>query len=111
MIDLVLKGAREQIVRLALDPFSFDILSANLYFRRARDLLADVGKTEAAFFFVLLAFAKDDFRIDEYDLLLGVLFEAQVDYRDAFRYADLRRRKTYPVRIVHRLEHILDERL
>jgi len=39
----------------------------------ARHLLADIGEAQATFLFVLLAFAGDDLRIDNYQLVFGIL--------------------------------------
>ncbi len=67
------------------------------------------GRREAALFFVLLAFALDDLRIDEDDLVVGVLLEADVDDGEALREADLRSGEADSLRGVHGLEHLFDQ--
>src|ERR1700722_8584037 len=73
MIDLVLEAAREQLLAIHLEPLAKLVLRANPHLGRTHNLLANVGKAEAPFFFVKPALAKGDFRIDEHQLLSRVL--------------------------------------
>jgi hypothetical protein len=50
--------------------------------------------------------AKDDFRIDDYQFLRGVLGLAQVNDRNPFAHADLLRSETDALGSVHGLEHV-----
>ena len=65
----MLKGARQQLFPIDFKPFARYILSADLHLRRARNLFANFRQAQAALFFVLLAFAKNNLRIDENDLI------------------------------------------
>ena len=62
MVDLVLKGARKQFFAVHLEPLAVFILGADADLGRARHLLANIGKTQAALLLVLLALAEDDLR-------------------------------------------------
>src|SRR5690349_13311665 len=65
MIDLVMKGARQQILAGHLERFAFDILGPYRDFFRTGDLFSKARKTEAAFFADLRSLFMDDFGIDE----------------------------------------------
>src|SRR6187402_213435 len=111
MIDLVLKGAGEK-----LGPFHFKVLTRSVLRADfdpcgARYFFANVGKREAALFFVLPPFDRDDLWVNEHDLLLWSLLKAEIDNRDAARDVDLRRSQTDTLRGVHGLKHIVDELL
>jgi len=60
-------------------------LGADRYGLRTPHLLAESGNAEASFFADLGAFAADDLRIDEHQLLLRVFGHRQIDHCDAFR--------------------------
>src|ERR1017187_4559280 len=57
VVNLVLKTTRKQRFAVHLKPLSLLILGAHAHLGRPHYLLVDVRETEAAFFFVLLAFA------------------------------------------------------
>src|SRR5215469_896774 len=109
VIDLVLECAREKFFAVHLEPFAVLVLGADFYLCRALHLFADFGKAEAAFFFVLLAFAEGDLGIDEHELLSRILAHAEIDHCDALRHGDLRRGQADALRRVHGLEHVSDE--
>src|SRR5271166_2972795 len=107
VIDFMLEGARQKLFPLEFKPFAACILSADLHLRRARNLFANVRETQAALFFILLAFAKNNLRINENDLIGRLLLKAQVDYGDAFRNSNLRSSEADAFGCIHRLEHIV----
>jgi len=39
------------------------------------------------------------FRVHQHNLLYRILLVAQIDHRDAFRHADLRRRQANPIAV------------
>src|SRR5580658_2342845 len=83
VVDLMLHAAREQLFAVLLEPFAVLVLGANPHLGGAHDLLANVGEAEAALFLVELALAVNDLRIDENELLRGVLAHAEVDHGEA----------------------------
>src|SRR5579863_3535481 len=109
MVDLVLKCPREQLFAVHLEPLALFILRSNAYLGRTRNLLANLRKTQAAFFLVLFPFAKDDLGIDEHQLLFRVLAPAQVDHRDTLGHSHLLCSQPDPLRGVHRLKHVRDK--
>src|SRR5262249_38651445 len=66
-----------------------------------------LGHRKAAFLGNLLAFAREDFGVDEDQWLIVVL--RYVDDDDALVDVHLRGRKTDPGGRIHRLEHVVDE--
>src|SRR5271170_1783509 len=68
VVDLVLEGASEQLGTVQLGPFAFEVLCAHSYLRGTRNLLADLRKTQAALFFVLLPFAENDLGVNQNNL-------------------------------------------
>src|SRR6185312_4005760 len=106
VIDLVLKGARQQFLAIHLEPLALLVLRAHLHPGRALHLLTNIGKAQTALFFVLFAFFVRDRRIDEDQLLRRVFSLAQIDHRNALGNAHLLRRQPDPLRRIHGLEHV-----
>src|SRR6266849_10117746 len=73
MIGLVQESAGEEIFAGLLEGFTLDVLSPNRHAFGARDLFPEGRDAEAAFLPLLLAFDVDDLRVNEDDLLGGVL--------------------------------------
>ncbi len=68
VVDLMLEGARQKLFAIHLEPFAVFVLRADANLGGAHHLLANVGKAQAAFLFVLLALAHNDLRIDQHKL-------------------------------------------
>src|ERR1039458_427400 len=109
VVDLMLQAARKQLFSVLLEPLAVLVLGANAYLGVARNLLANLGKTEAAFLLVLLAVAEDDFWIDEHQLVFWDFAHAQVDHRHAFRNAHLGRGQSDALVGIGGLKHISDQ--
>src|SRR5579872_4020635 len=109
VVDLVLESARQKLRSFRLEPFTLKVLRPDLHLRRARYFLANIRQAQAALFRNLPAFLLDDLRVHEDDLVIRVLFVAEIDHGDALRHADLWRCQTDPLRLVHGLEHILGQ--
>src|SRR5579862_4057981 len=60
VVNLVLKGARQQFLAVHLKPLAVLVLGADGHLGGAHHFLADLGETEAAFFFVLPAFLRSE---------------------------------------------------
>src|ERR1017187_817804 len=84
VVDLVLEGARQQIIPVHLEPFALLILRTDANLGGAHNLLANVGEAEAAFLLVQLALAQNNLGIDQHQLGFGPLAHADVDHGHAF---------------------------
>src|SRR5580704_14436289 len=72
MVDLVIEGARQQILAVHFERFAFYVLSPYRHFFRTPHLFPKTRKAEAAFFTGLRSLFVNDLRIDENDLLLRI---------------------------------------
>src|SRR5262249_27329508 len=72
----------------------------------ADDGRVEAGHAEAALFFELHAFAREEFGIDHHDQGVRVAAERDVDDENAHRYADLRGGQPNTWRGVHRVDHV-----
>src|SRR5271170_1119227 len=90
MVDLMLKGPRQQFLGVVGAPFPDSSRRSHLHDRRTRNLLMNVWQAQATLFGILLALLEGDFRIDEHNPLFGILLEAEIKHRHAPRHADLR---------------------
>ena len=91
MIDLVLEGARQQLFAIDLKPLAVHILARTRTFA-ARDTFSRIsGRLRQPSSSFCLPSLVDDFGIDENDLVFRIFLEAEVDDREPFRNADLRR--------------------
>src|SRR6202044_3275008 len=68
VVDLMLEGPGQQVVRFPFKPITLEILGANFYFGSARDFLPDVGQTQTALLFKNLSFLAHHLRIDQGNL-------------------------------------------
>ncbi len=107
MIDFVAKGAGQQALAAHFIGFALHILRADGHIRRTQHIAAKSGQRKASFLFALVAFDVDDLGIGKHELRFGILPDADVDDRQPFRQADLRRGQAHALRHIHRLEHVL----
>ena len=105
MVDLMQKAARRQIFAFIFIPVSVSVLRADLGILRARHNAPLTGQAQAALDAGLLFFADlHDLGVDQLPVLpLGV------DHDHAAQNADLRCGKSRAVRVVERLDHIVDQ--
>ena len=105
MVDLMQKAARGQVLAFILIPVAVAVLRTDLRVFRARDQPPLAGQAQAALNAGLLFFADlHDLRVDQLPVLaLGV------DNHYAAQNADLRCGKSRAVRVVERLDHIVDQ--
>src|ERR1700677_1712419 len=93
MVDFMLKGAGQEVIRVALKPVAAHILGPYFDLRGASNLLPNIGKAETAFLLVYLSFARHDLRIDQDNFVCRGFLEAEIDYCQTFRNPDLGSRK------------------
>ncbi len=112
VIDLMLERPGQQLVSLDLDGFSLGVETANRDTRRSRDHVFHVGNAQAALrSLVLFVAGLDDDRIDEDPASgLRVVFVTQVQHTHTQGNTDLGGRQPDPLREVHRLLHVSDQR-
>jgi hypothetical protein len=111
VVDLVLEGAREQPLAATFEPRARQILRAHRDLLRALERLAQDRHAQAALRPALLALARHDLGVREHDALGAALVPPDVDHRQALAEADLGRGEPDPLGVVHRLEHVFDERV
>ncbi len=73
------------------------------------DLFGHAGKRQATLAEALLAFLRDDLRVDEHAQIARLVLAGDVDHEQAQALADLRRRQAHAGRGVHGLGHVLDQ--
>ena len=109
VIDLVEQRTRKQFFASNLNRLAVRILRLDRDLIRARDRFAKTGNAEAALFARLLALLGGDFRVNDDNLFGFVLADTDVDHRDLFADADLRRGQANTLGCVHGLPHICDQ--
>ena len=92
MVGFVKERAGEQILPGLLEPLSTDILSPDGYFTRACHWFSKLRNAEAAFILCVAPLSTHDLWIHDYQLGIRVFFKCDIDYRQAFRNANLGRR-------------------
>src|SRR5580693_8181021 len=92
VIGFVLEGASQQVVADLLEDLPSQILGADGNHLGARHVFTEIGDTETAFTLGVAAFLVNDFRINKDEFGVRILFESDINYRDAARDTDLRRR-------------------
>src|SRR6202167_3429614 len=80
VIDFMLKGARQQLVGFPFKPIALHILGAYFDLRGASDFLANIRQAETALLLEYFPFFGDHLGIDQGDLVLGGLLEAEIDH-------------------------------
>src|SRR5271154_977514 len=111
VIDFVAKRARKQSFAAHFEFFARSVMRAYGHVLRPSNVRAKPRHGEASFFFALLPFGVNDFRIRADEFGLRILAVAHVDYGDAQAQADLRGSQAHTVRRIHGLEHVVDELL
>src|SRR3984885_4767812 len=111
MVCLVEEGTRQSLLPRFLVDLALSVLGANRYLVRATHILAEIRDTEAALALTVAAFRMNDFRIDEHQLRVGVLFESYIDHGDTASNADLGRGQSDAMCRIHGFEHVFDELL
>src|SRR5712691_9649668 len=110
MVDLVLQAGGEEPIGLDLLRRTLEIEVFYLHLRRAFHVAVIFRDREAALLVGrLLRRRPHDLRIDEDLRALGLLFLGQVQGDDALGRADLDGGEPDPGRVVHGLEHVLDQ--
>src|SRR5205807_1295171 len=110
MIDLVLDASGKDAGTVHLLALAGTIEETDSYLLRTSHHVEEFGDGKAAFLIVGLLFARpDDFRIDEKNRrpLLAVLGE--IDHYEAQRYADLDGCKPDTRRVIHGIEHVIED--
>ena len=117
MVHLMLEAGGEQAVQPLLVLLAVAIEPACGDHCGALDLGILVGDRQTAFVIDrMLLGLRDDLRVDEYERPLHrfaafFLRLLKVDHQQPLSHADLDRRQADAGRVVHRLEHVVDERL
>jgi hypothetical protein len=109
MIDLMLKGSRQQFVSIHFKPLSLNILSADAHLFGSRHPFTNLRQAQAALLLILLALFVNNLGIDENNLFFRIFLEAQVDNGQPFGDADLGCSQPDALRRIHRLEHVVDQ--
>jgi hypothetical protein len=87
------------------------IAIAKLDALRPGDDLDEIGNREAPFFLGHFPFRFDHLRVDEDVQLFAPFADGKVDDHQPLRHADLVRGKPDAGRCVHRVDHVVDQRL
>ncbi len=90
---------------------SFAVQSLQNGARRPSHRRVEAWCAQAAFFFELHAITLDERRVDERQQVAWIPAHRDVAHEDPHANADLRRRQSHSGRGVHRLDHVVDERL
>src|SRR5271170_5227341 len=101
VIDFVAKRARQHSFAAHFEFFAGGVMRAYGHILRPRNVRAKTRHGEASFFFALLAFGVNDFRVRADEFGLRIFAVAHVDYGDAQAQADLRRCQAHTVRRIH----------
>src|SRR5664279_398027 len=107
VVGLMQQGTCQQLFAGHLKAFALQVLGPSGDFPRTCDFLAKLRQTQASFVGGDPAFHVNNFRIDQHDLGLWIFLEGDVDDRDAFADADLRRGQAHAVRGIHAFEHVV----
>ena len=88
---------------LHLQGFTLKIFVLQKHFGRPTDPGIKAGKRQAAFIFMLLPFGADNTGIDDHVIPRLIV---NIHDEEALKYANLRRRKTNPMIVAHRFQHV-----
>src|SRR5271165_4658032 len=109
MINLVLHGARQQLLAFVLDDVPLFVVSPDANFVCTLDLFPETGNAQATFFADLRAFFTDDLRIDENELPGLVLSLRSIDNCQTSAKTNLRGGEAESLGCVHRVPHVGDQ--
>jgi len=125
MVHLVLQAGRQQAVDLFFILLALDILPARGDRRRSLDLGILIGHRETAFAVDIQIVGRIEYlgidehpRIVDHSVIMVAMFAMlmfvrrrflQVDHQHPFRHADLDRGQPDAGRVIHGVEHVLDQ--
>ncbi len=90
VIGLVQESAGQQFFTGFFEDLAVNVLGADRDVAGTSNIFAEIGDAEASFTLGVAAFGVNDFGINEDEFGLGILFECDVDDRNAAGNADLR---------------------
>ncbi len=111
MIHFMLKRACQQLPAFDGAYLTRPVHASDHGSHRSRHGGIESGNAEAALFLELHAFLLDEFRVDEDQQIVGLVAEREIDDENPERHADLRGGEADARRGVHRLDHVVDQRL
>src|SRR5579883_83619 len=107
MIDFVLEHARKPAFRSDTNGLAAHILPLDQHFASPTDILAHIARdAQTTLGSQLFPFSLDDLWIEYRNLMIFILGDEKADGE-----GDLRRSKANALRLVHRLEHVVNESL